>query len=403
MDFAEPEIVRALTKQIDRFLETEVKPLEEEYDQFLGEDAERHRVDGDGHPVQPFVEVREEVQHRSVEAGFYAMHMPKEVGGGGLSMLEYSMVVEHVENRHPNGFHDMIQDVLSVNASLLPCYEDEYLREKYFEPVMTADKHIAFGLTEPEHGSDATWLDATAERDGDDWIVNGTKCYTSNSPYADAILMFARTSGEDGDARGISAFLVDRSNPGWEMGKIQRPMGSNVGSQAFNHFENCRVADARMVGDEGEGFLQAASSSIGSLRLYIPAKAVGRSQWMFDQCVEYTRQRETFGEPLGKRQFIQGMLAEMRTEIEQTRWLYRHAAWRSDQGEPSRWEQSAAKFRGSKLWNEVADRAIQIHGGAGYMRSLPFEREYRDARAARIAEGTDEIQKRTIAREFLDL
>jgi len=165
-------------------------------------------------------------------------------------------------------------------------------------------------------------MDTTAEKDGDEWVINGTKCFTSGSPYADCIMVHARTSGE---AHGISSFMVDADNPGWEVGKIQRPMSGEVGMQAFNYFKHCHVPEEQMIGEESEGFVETAIEWVGVTHLVIPAQAVGRSEWMFDQCVQYAENREAFGKPIGDRQFVQGMLAEMRTDIEMVRWLYRYA------------------------------------------------------------------------------
>jgi len=402
MDFSVSQEVELINSQIDEFIEQEVEPLESEYDQFLGEDRERYLVDDEGRRVEEYLELRDEIREKSVEAGFYTMNMPERVGGGGLSALEYTLVIEHLHNRDPRGFHHLMLDGLSVNASILPLYEDDYQREEYFEPVMNADKHMTFALTEPDHGSDATWMDTTAEKEGDEWVIDGTKCFISESVEADFAMVHARTSGEDGDVDGISTFLVDEDNPGWEIGKIQRSMGTGGGEQAFNHFNECRVPESQMVGEEGTGF-RTAMTWVGGGRLTIPARAVGLAEWTFDQCVDYAETRETFGEPIGSRQFVQEMLVQTRIEIEEARWLYRYAAWRMDQGENARWLQSAAKYRGANALVDAADRAIQIHGGAGYMKSLPFEGIYRDARVLRIYEGSDEIQKRTIARQFLDL
>lgn len=398
----EPSLeVRMICDQLDEFIEQEITPLETEYDRFLGEDAEREMVDDEGRLVDDYLEIRQQIREKSVEAGFYTMYLPEECGGGGLGHLEFTMVLEHLYNRNPDGFHEFVFDLGSINGSVVPLYHDEHLRERYFDPLRRADRHLCFGLTEPDHGSDVTHMDTTAEKDGDEWAIDGTKCFTSGSPYADCVMVHARTSGEDGDAHGISSFMIDADNPGWEVGKIQRPMGGEVGMQAFNYFEDCRVPEKQMIGEEGEGFIEMAIEWVGVTRLVIPAQAVGRSEWMFDQCVQYAENREAFGKPIGDRQFVQGMLAEMRTDIEMVRWLYRYAAWKYDRDEPERWLQSAAKLRGSELWNDVADAAVQIHGGAGYMRSLPFESQYRTARATRIYDGTDEIQKRTIARQFL--
>jgi len=394
--------IRLIRSQIDEFIEKEIEPLEQEHDQFLGEEKEWTIVDEDGRLVDEYLALRQQIREKSVEAGFYTMHMPERVGGGGLSALEYTMVLEHIHNRHPDGFHTMMLDGLSVTPSIIPMYEDDYQRENYFEPIMNAEKHMAFGLSEPDHGSDPHYMDTTAEKDGDEWVIDGTKCHVSNSPNADFMLLFARTSGSDGDVTGISAFVVDRGNPGWELGKIQRPMGTELGNHAFNHFNGCRVPESQMIGEEGRGFL-TAMDWVGGGRLSVPARAVGSSEWMFEQCVDYADGRTTFGEPIAERQFVQDHLATMRTRIEEVRWLYRYCAWKMDRDEEHRWLQSAAKWRGSELWCDVADAAIQLHGGAGYWRSLPFESVYRDARATRIYEGTDEIQKRTIAKQFLDI
>jgi alkylation response protein AidB-like acyl-CoA dehydrogenase len=402
LHFEPSQQVRLFKKQLDEFLKQEVEPLEDEYEQFLGEFGERNRVDDDGRLVDEYLEVRETIQRRSHEAGFYTMYMPEEYGGGGLSNLEFTQVIEHLHNRNPDGFHELILDTLSVRPAVIPMAHDDYQREKYFDPIMAADKHLAFGLTEPDHGSDVTWMDTTAEKDGDEWVIDGAKCFTTNAPYADFITVYARTSGDDGDARGISSFIVDADNPGWEVGKIQPPMGTQVGEQSFNHFTNCRVPDSHVVGEEGEALIDAMSW-VNAARIRLPAEAVGRCQWMVEQCIEYAKDRKTFGEPIGERQFVQGHLADMRADIEMVRWLYRYAAWEIDRDNDPRWLLSAAKLRGAELWWDVADRAVQIHGGAGYMRSLPFESELRTARAARIYDGTDEVQRRTIARDLLNL
>lgn len=403
MSFGVPEQVRLIKKQVDDFIEQEVKPLEEEYEHFIGEDKDDYILDDDGMLVDEYLNVLETIRKKSRDAGLYTMHMPEEVGGGGLSNLEYSMVVEHLLNRNPKGFHDEIQDTRSVSWAMMPCYHDDYLRKKYFEPVMNAEKQLAFALTEPDHGSDATWMNSTAEKDGDEWVINGTKCYIGWAPYAEFAMVHVRTSGEDGSANGISTFLVDRDNPNYEIGKIHRTMGSQTGTHSFCHFDDCRVPEEQMIGEEGRGFIDTAMQWIGEGRAIIPARCVGRCQWMFEQCVDYAEQRRTWGKPIGSRQFVQGMLADMRADIEQVRWLYRYVAWKSDQNDMERWLGSAVKLRGTELWSDVSDKAIQIHGGAGYMKNLAFEEEYRDAKLYRIVEGTDEVQKRTIAREFLDI
>jgi len=402
MDFEVPGEVRQMRRTVDEFIEREIEPLEAEYDRFLGEDAEAEMVDGTGTDYRlrdEFMELWREIRERSVEAGIYTMHMPESVGGGGLDILPFTVLVEHIENRNPDGFHSLIWDTGTVTEMLLPAYEDDYQREAYFEPVMNGEKLSAFALSEPGHGSDATFMETTAERDGTEWVIDGEKAFISKGAVADFLMVHARTAGQPGDVSGITSFLVDAENPGVSVTKVQRPMGGQPGRQAILSFDDCRVDEAQVLGEVGEGFSQLIGW-IGAGRLTIPASAVGRCQWMLDRSVEYAAERETFGTPIGERQGVRFQLAEAATDIEQTRWLYRYAAWKADRDERVVKEQSMAKLRGARLWNDVADVAVQVHGGAGFMRSLPFEAEYREARAARIYEGTDEIQKRTIAREL---
>lgn len=402
MDFDVPGEVRQIRRTLDEFIEREIAPLEAEHDRFLGEDAEAEMVDGTGTDYrlcEEFMELWREIRERSVEAGIYTMHMPESVGGGGLGVLPFTVLVEHIENRNPDGFHSLIWDTGTVTEMLLPAYEDDYQRETYFEPVMNGEKLSAFALSEPGHGSDATFMETTAERDGTEWAIDGQKAFISKGAVADFLMVHARTAGQPGDVSGITSFLVDAENPGVSVTKVQRPMGGQPGRQAILSFDDCRVDEAQVLGEVGEGFSQLIGW-IGAGRLTIPASAVGRCQWMLDRSVEYAAERETFGTPIGERQGVGFRLAEAATDIEQTRWLYRYAAWKADRDERVVKEQSMAKLRGAQLWNDVADVAVQVHGGAGFMRSLPFEAEYREARAARIYEGTDEIQKRTIAREL---
>jgi alkylation response protein AidB-like acyl-CoA dehydrogenase len=402
MDFSKSQEVRQIYRTIDDFIEKEITPLEQEYNHFLGDDAEMNIIDGPGgdyRMCEEYLDVWEEVRKRSAEAGIYTMHMPEDVGGGGLDILPFAMIVEHIENRDPNGFHPLIWDVGTVSKILVPAYHDEYQCETYFEPVMTGEKLSAFALTEPEHGSDATYMDTSARKSGDAWVINGQKAFVSKGEVCDFLILHARTSGDSGEVSGITSFLIDIDHDGVTVDRVQRPMGGQPGRQAILHFNDCQIPEENVLGKVGEGFTNLIEW-IGDERLCLPAKAVGRAQWLLDRAIEYAKQRETFGKGISEYQGIQFPLAEAATDVEQTRWLYRYAAWKHDRGDRAVKEQSMAKLRGSRLWNEVADVALQVHGGAGFMRSLPIEGQYREARASRIYEGTDEIQKRTIAREL---
>jgi len=319
------------------------------------------------------------------------MHMPEEVGGGGLDLLPFTIVVEHIENRDPSGFHPLIWDTGSVTGTMLPAHEDEYQRETYFEPMMRGERLSAFALSEPGHGSDATQWETVAEQEGDEWRIHGQKAYISKGAACDFLMVHARTSGETGDVSGITSFLVDLNNPGVTVDRVQRPMGGQPGRQAILNFRDCRVDHRQVLGEVSEGFEQLIGW-IGAGRLTIPAMAVGRAQWMLDRSIDYANQRETFGTEIGEYQGVQFPLADLATDVKQARLLYRHAAAKTDCGERAVKEQSMAKLRGSQLWNDAADVAIQTRGGAGFMRSLPFEVECREARGGRIYEGTDEIR-----------
>ncbi len=398
MDFSEPSEAVQIKSALDDFIEQEVAPLEREHDQFLGEDYERHIVDENHRQVEEYREVLATLRKKSVEAGFYGMGMPEEVGGGGVDVLTRGLVAEHLANRPP-GFHSAITGGAGgPTPILLACDEDQ--REEYLEPLMAGEVTTCFALTEPAHGSDPHYMESTAEKEGEEWVIDGNKYWITNGPYADFAMVFARTSGEPGDYGGISAFLVDADNPGYSVERIHRTMGLTPGGQCELRFEDCRVSDEQVLGEIDQGF-QTAMNWIGGGRINIAASSVGSAQFLLDLAVDYARDRETFGKPIGHRQGISFQLADLATEIEQVRQLYRYAAWKIDQGERARKEESMAKLKGAELYNEAADVAMQVHGGSGFMKDLPIERDYRTARVFRIFEGTDEIQRRTIARELI--
>jgi alkylation response protein AidB-like acyl-CoA dehydrogenase len=398
MDFSEPEEATQIRRALDDFIEQEVAPLEAEHPEFLGEDYERHIVDEDHYQVPEYREVVEEVRRKSVEAGFYGMDMPEEVGGGGVDLVTSAIVTEHLANRPP-GFHSAILGGAGGPTKVLLACTDEQ-RERYLDPLMDGEVTTCFALTEPEHGSDPHYMDTTAEKDGDEWVIDGEKYWITNAPYADFAMVFARTSGEKGDYGGITCFLVDADAPGYEVEKVHRTMGLTPGGQAQLRLDGVRVGEDQVLGEVDQGF-GTAMSWIGGGRIKIAANAVGTAQFLLDTAVEYARDRETFGKPIGHRQGVSFQIADLATDVEQVRQLYRYAAWKIRSGDRARVEESMAKLRGAELANHAADVAMQVYGGAGFMKDAPIEREYRSARVLRIFEGTDEIQRRTIARELI--
>ncbi len=397
MDFSEPSEAVQLKKAVDDFIEAEVAPLESKHDKFLGADYEKHVVDENHRQVPEYRDIIAQVREKSVEAGFYGMSMPEEVGGGGVSVLNRAIVGEHVANRPPGFTSGMFGGAGGPTPIMLAM--DEEQREEFLYPCMEGEKLTCFALTEPDHGSDPHYMDATAEKDGDEWIINANKYWITNAPYADFAMVFARTSGEDGDYEGVTCFLVEADNPNYEVARVHRTMGLTPGQHGELLLQDCRVPEDRVMGEVGGGF-QAAMDWIGGGRINIASSAVGNAQYLLDLAVDYAKNRETFGKPISERQGISFQLADLATDIEQVRQLYRYAAWKIDNDKRARKEESMAKWKGAKLNNKAADIAMQVSGGAGFMKDQPIERQYRSARVLRIFEGTDEIQQRSIAREL---
>jgi alkylation response protein AidB-like acyl-CoA dehydrogenase len=398
MDFAISEEASHITDSIDRFIETEVEPLERENPEFLGEDYEKYIVDENHRQVDAYRDVLNTIRQKSAEAGFYGMSMPSSIGGGDVDVLTRAVVGENVANREPGFQTPILGGAGGPTKILLACDEDQTRR--FVDPLMAGELTTCFALSEPDHGSDPQYMDTTATRDEDGWVINGEKYWISNGPYADFAMVFARTSGQDGDSKGITCFIIDADNPGYSVGKIHRTMGLTPGGHSELHFEECRVSDDHVLGEVDEGFT-TAMQWINSGRLYLAAHAIGKAQFLLDRAVEYAADRETFERPIGDRQGISFELVDVATEIEQTRHLYRYAAWAVEDGQSVRKEVSMAKLRAAEALNRAADVAVQVFGAAGFMKSNPVERMYRAARVFRIFEGTDEIQRQTIANELL--
>jgi alkylation response protein AidB-like acyl-CoA dehydrogenase len=273
---------------------------------------------------------------------------------------------------------------------------DEAQRETYLRPTIEGTRRSCFAITEPGAGSDARNIRTTAVRDGDEWVINGEKTFITGGDVADYALVFAVTDKELGANGGVTCFLVDRE-AGWTSAPI--PTMGEWGPASLS-FQDVRVPHSAILGEEGRGF-ELAMRWIGKGRYLLPAKALGSCERLVEMALDQARNRVTFGEPIANRQAIQWMVADSAVEIEALRWLVLSAAWLVDQGVDSRQAQSMAKLYGGVKANEIVDRVLQIHGGMGYTRELPVERWYRELRLLRIYEGTDEIQRRTIARNLL--
>jgi alkylation response protein AidB-like acyl-CoA dehydrogenase len=410
VDFSLPPALTTLLGELDAFIDAEITPLQEQDDnqRFFDHRREFARTDVEhgGVPSRQWEELLREAVRRADGAGFYRYSLPEELGGRNGSNLDMAVIREHLAHRGL-GLHNDLQNEHSVVGNLvfphlLHLFGTPEQKEELLEPSLTGQRGLAFGLTEPDHGSDATWMETTAVRRGGDWVINGTKRWNTGVHSATHDLVFARTSGEPGHARGITAFLVPTSSPGFEV-----PFFWWTFNMPSDHGEvtltDVRVPDSAILGAEGEG-LSVAQTFLHENRIRQAASGVGAAQYCIDESVRYARARVTFGKPLAERQAIQFPLVELATEAELVRTLIRKTAVELDEltarGEPAvsiGHRVSMCNYRGNRLVCDAADRAMQVHGGMGYSRHLPFEHIYRHHRRYRITEGSEEIQMRRVA------
>jgi alkylation response protein AidB-like acyl-CoA dehydrogenase len=414
MAYGIPDEIQELLADIDGFIEAEIEPLEAEHVQYFDERREHARTDWDdgGVPAEEWEEVLGEMRRRADQAGFYRYALPERMGGMGGSNLGMAIIREHLAAKGP-GLHNVLQTEASVVGNhQFPQILDRFGTEEQqemIEDVIAGETVVAFGLTEPKHGSDATWMDTTAEKDGDEWVIDGAKRWNSGMHVADDDLVFARTSGEDGDGEGITAFLVPTDADGFEIDFYWWTFNMPT-DHAEVSIDGVRVPDSAIVGEEGQG-LHVAQRFVHESRIRQAAASLGAAQFCIDEAVEYAKERETWGEPLATRQAIQFPLAELHTEAEMLRNTVRKtAAALDDQGgrmiteSRSNISQLVAmcNYTANNLVCRAADRAMQVHGGVGYSRHKPFEHIYRHHRRYRITEGTEEIQKRRVAGHLFD-
>jgi alkylation response protein AidB-like acyl-CoA dehydrogenase len=403
MDFAIPPDIQAKLEELDRFIEREIVPLEREHIQFFDHRREHARTDWerDGQPRREWEELLAEMRRRADKAGHLRFALPREIGGQDGSNLAMAVIREHLAHKGL-GLHNDLQNESSIVgnfpvAQLMWVYGTPEQKARYLEGMITGEHRIAFGLTEPEHGSDATWMETTARRDGDDWVLNGTKRFNTGMHTATADLVFARTSGQPGDGRGITAFLVPTDTPGFTV-EFMWWTFNMPSDHAEVTLSDVRVPHEAILGREGEG-LVLAQHFVHENRIRQAASSVGAAQYCIDESVAYARQRKTWGKPLAVNQAIQFPLAELSTEAEMVRMLVYKTAWHLDRQDHMKVSHmvSMANYRANRLVCQAADLAIQVHGGMGYTRHKPFEHIYRHHRRYRITEGSEEIQIRRVA------
>ena len=379
MDFSLSEEQHLLVSSIRGFIESELRPLEEDIEK-TGRLAD---------------DVASEIRAKSQELGLYAVNIPTKYGGGGLSVLDW-MIAEEQFGR--------TSDIL-VRRAFGNVYEillegTDAQIETYLIPAVRGERTFSVAFTEPEAGSDAAAIKTRAVRKNDGWVLNGSKHFISDGLYSDFFIVTAVTNPDAG-ARGISTFILDKGLAGFTVGRDQPMMGLKGTSHVEMHFENVKLNEGCLLGKEGQG-LKLALATLGRVRLaQVSARAVGRSSMILDSCLRYSKDRRQFGSPIGEFQMIQHMLADSAMEINACRLALWQTASRIDAGEEARAAISMLKVQASEMLGRVVDRAVQIYGGAGYCCDLPIERYYRDARIARIYDGTSEIHRMVMARQMM--
>ncbi|MFZ9257358.1 MAG: acyl-CoA dehydrogenase family protein [Burkholderiaceae bacterium] len=376
----DPQILKMLTDSVARFVRTKLVP------------AEPTVAETDEIPATLINDMR--------ELGLFGLAIPEEFGGLGLTMEEEVLVAFELAWTSP-AFRSLIGTNNGIGSQGIIIDGTAAQKEKYLPRLASGELIASFALTEPDSGSDAASLRTSAVRDGEFYLLNGTKRYITNAPEAGVFTVMARTNPEIKGAAGISAFLVEAGTPGLTLGKRDIKMGQKGAHTCDVIFENCRVpADNLIGGKEGVGF-KTAMKVLDKGRLHIAAVCVGVAERMLSDALAYAMERKQFGKPIADFQLIQAMLADSKAEIYAARSMVMDAARRRDDGEDISTEASCCKLFASEMCGRVADRAVQIHGGAGYISDYAAERFYRDVRLFRIYEGTSQIQQLLIARNMI--
>jgi acyl-CoA dehydrogenase len=381
-----PSELLELRTSLRRFIDREIKPMEDEHRQEIQETGLYEGIKDD----------RAKVRKRSAELGFWTLHMPEAVGGGGLSYLGQVLLEE--EAASDGVILSQLESIFPVVSGPSPLYLDctDQQREKYLFPLMAADKTTCFALTEPGAGSDATRIQTRAEKTASGWVINGRKHFITGGEEASFALVFAVTDREKRAQGGITAFFVDADSPGYSVTRVQRTMSLYQNPVELT-FEDVEVGDDAVLGTVGFGFY-SAMKGINGARLHIAARALGVAQDLLNRSLEYGKTRVAFGRPIASNQYVQGMLVDSYAELEQARMLVYRCADEIDDGADGRRQAALAKLVAAEMVGRVADRAIQVHGGNGFMTELGVEGWARDIRAMRLYEGTTEILKANVAK-----
>ncbi|MDQ6664239.1 MAG: acyl-CoA dehydrogenase family protein [Acidobacteriota bacterium] len=378
MDFDfTPEQIQ-LRREVRAFAEAEIAP---------------HVLEWDEQQIFPM----EVVKHLG-SLGYMGSIFPEEFGGAGLGYIEYAIIIEELSR-----VDGSVGIILAAHTSLCSNHiykaGDDEQKRRYLPKLASGEWIGCWSLTEPEAGSDAAGTRTTAVREGDEWVVNGAKTFTTNAHYADVCIGMAVT--DRGAAQhGISAFIFDKGTPGFRTGKKENKLGLRASATGEVIFQNCRLPGSQLLGKQGEGFVDSLRILDGG-RVSIAALSIGMAQGAYDAALKYSKVRKQFGRPISEFQTIQNKLVDMATAIDASRLLTYRAASMLEQGKRVTRESAMAKLFSSEAAVRIADEAVQIHGGYGFIKDYPVEKFYRDVKLCTIGEGTSEIQRLVIARQLL--
>lgn len=379
MDFALTDEQQGVVETTRAFVERELVPHEDEVERTGRLDPELART----------------LRGTAIRSGLYAANMPEDVGGGGLDTLTWMLMERELGH---TGYVLQMSSVARPSRILLACEGDQ--RDSYLLPTVAGERTECLAMTEPEAGSDLRGMRTRAVRDGDDWVISGTKHFISHADASDFVILFAATGEQEPGRAAITAFLVDFDNPGLTV----LPGYRSVSHRGYDNFtlvfEDCRVPGSAVLGEVGNGF-DVANSWLGTTRLQVGATSLGRARRALALAVEHAATRRQFGKTIGRNQGIGFKLADMATSLESASWLTWYAAWLVDADQLSDPAIAMAKVAATEMLATVADEALQIHGGMGLMDEMVLERIWRDARVERIWDGTSEIQRHILSRSML--
>lgn len=377
MDFTFSEDIEMLRKVVRNFVQNEVEPVAME--------------------IEETDEIPEHIVEMSKDMGLFGLSIPEEYGGLGLDMVGKCAIYEELGKTH-NGFTTLIGAHTGIGSVGIVELGTTEQKQRYLPKMASGEWIGAFALTEPSAGSNAANLKTTAVKKGDRYIINGSKHYITNAVCGNVFTVMAVTDPDKG-AKGITSFIVEKNFPGFKLGSVEKKMGLRGSHSAELFFEDMEVPAENVLGEEGSGYVNALKI-LANGRAGLAARNLGSCQKLLEMSMEYAMQRVQFGKPIFEQQAVQHMLADMAMEIEVLRAMTYRVAWMGDSEMRVVKEAAMAKLYGSEVYNRVADLAVQIHGGIGYMRDYPIERFFRDARITKIYEGTSQIQKNIIAAEL---